>query len=88
MTARERDWELYKARNLIMRLGWKNWEFFQNDQQASLIELYDDFTLHLENNGASQVELKARRLLLVELRIQHLDLMASVFQMHHNDLNN
>ena len=59
MTARQHDWELYKAQNLIMRLGWKNWEFLQNAKQATLMELYNDFNAHLENNGASQVELEA-----------------------------
>ena len=88
MTDQERNWELFKNRNLIRRLGWKNWEYLKNAKHATLMQLFDEFTLHLETNGASQLELQARRLLMVELRIQHLDIISEVFQMHYNDITN
>lgn len=86
-TPRELDWELFLARNLITRLGWETWEHYQNSLQESLMEIFDSFTLHMDYNGAGQVELEARRLLLVQLNIQHSEFMASIFHLHYNDLN-
>ena len=66
----------------------ENRDYLKNAEHATLMQLFDEFTLHLVTNGASQVEIQARRLLMVELRIQHLDIISEVFQMHYHDITN
>ena len=86
-TPEERNWEILKNRNLIRRIGWKAFEYFKNNEFATLMDCYDRFTLHLENGGAGRVELEARRLLVVELHIQHADMMTIAFNFFHPNPN-
>ena len=84
-TPEERNFEIFLAMQVVDRIGWRAWESYQNAQHQALMQCYDDFTWHLENQVPRrpnlEVELEARRLLVVELRIQYRDFVASVFNL-------
>ena len=84
-TPEERNFEIFLAMQVVDRIGWRAWESYQKAQHHSLMSCYDDYTWHLENQVPRRpnldAELDARRLLLVELRIEHRNFMASVFNL-------
>jgi hypothetical protein len=46
------------------------------------MEFFDEETALLEDGGMSQRDLDKRRILVVELRIQHLNFMATVMNLY------
>ena len=82
---RERDYALFLGVEMVKRIGYVAWEAYQTQEHICAMQIYDDFTFHLENQNPPRpnlaVELEARRLLTVELSIQFADFITEVFNL-------
>ena len=82
MTSWERIDQTQFHRRLIRRIGHVRWEQDQNLRHQCQMSFFDDETTLLEDGGMIQSELDKRRILLVELNIQHLNFMATVMNLY------
>ena len=91
-TPRERDFALFLATQMVQRIGYQRWEEYQIEQQAQLMCIFDDFTFFLESQNPPRpnldAELEARRLLVIQLRIQFADFVTEVFNLTFGQLQN
>ena len=89
---RERDFALFLGTQMVERIGYQRWEEYQIEQQAQLMAIFDDFSFFLENQNPPRpnlaAELEARRLLVVQLRIQFVDFVTEVFNLTAGNLQN
>jgi hypothetical protein len=69
-------------RCLIRCMGHVKWEEDQKLRHQIQMEFFDEETTMLEIGGMIQSELDKRRILVVELRIQHLKFMETVMNFH------
>jgi hypothetical protein len=82
LTSWERIDQTQFHRRLIRRMGYLRWEENQNLRHQCQMEFFDEETALLEDGGMSQRDLDKRRILVVELRIQHLNFMATVMNLY------
>ena len=82
---RERDYALFMGVEMVKRIGYVTWEFYQTQEHFCAMQIFDDFTFQLENQDPPRpnlaAELEARRLLTVELSIQFMDFITEVFNL-------
>ena len=87
MTSWERIDETQYHRRLIRRIGHVRWEQDQNVRHQCRMSFFDDETTTLEEGGMIQSELDKRRILLVQLNIQHLNFMSTVMDLYLEEQN-
>ena len=87
MTSWERIDETQYHRRLIRRIGHVRWEQDQNVRHQVRMSFFDDETTTLEEGGMIQSELDKRRILLVQLNIQHLNFMSTVMDLYLEEQN-
>ena len=82
---RERDYALFLGVEMVKKIGYVSWELYQTQEHICAMQIFDDFTFHLENQNPPRpnlaAELEARRLLTVELSIQFADFITEVFNL-------
>jgi hypothetical protein len=86
MTSWERIDETQYHRRLIRRIGHVRWEQDQNVRHQVRMSFFDDETTTLEEGGMIQSELDKRRILLVQLNIQHLNFMSTVMYLEEQNV--
>ena len=82
---RERDYALFLGVEMVKKIGYQAWEYYQTQEHSCDMQIYDDFTFQLENQDPPRpnlaAELEARRLLTVELSIQFHEFITEVFML-------
>ena len=85
------SWDKYDQTNfnrrLIRQIGHQQWETDMNRHHQVRMSFFDEETTHLEKIGMTQDGLDSRRLLLVQLNIEHHNLLTAVMELYHEEQN-